>query len=99
MAGVSVESYHVVVLRSPRARLGSVLGMRNRLRRMRGRFDQWIHISTGPLRSTALDHDLPKIWIQSSLESPKRWRMRPRRLPDPRPIPEAVREPIYIRKK
>jgi len=99
MAGVSVESYHVVVLRSPRARLGSVLGMRNRLRRMRGRFDQWIHISTGPLRSTALDHDLPKIWIQSSLESPKRWRMRPRRLPDPRPIPEGVREPIYIRKK
>ena len=42
----------------------------------------------GPLRSTALDHDLPKISIQSSLESPKYRRMRRRRLPmstnDPR---------------
>ena len=40
MAGVSVESYHIVVLRSPRGRLGSVLGMRNRLRRMRGGFQR-----------------------------------------------------------
>ena len=53
----------------------------------------------GPLRSIALDHDLPKISIQSSLESPKHCRMRRRRLPDPRPIPEGVREPIYIQKK
>ena len=30
----------------------------------------------GPLRSIALDHDLPKISIQSSLESPKYYRMR-----------------------
>ena len=99
MAGVSVESYHVVVLRSPRARLGSVLGMRNRLRRMRGRFDQWIHISTGPLRSTALDHDPPKFWIQSSLESTGNRRTRSRGPTDLRPIPEGVRDPIYIRKK
>jgi hypothetical protein len=94
-----MESCRFVVLRSPRGRLGSVPDMGNRLRRMRGRFDQWIHISTGPLRSTALDHDLPKIWIQSSLGSPKHCRMRCRRLPDLRPIPEGVREPIYIRKK
>ena len=53
----------------------------------------------GPLRSIALDHDLPKISIQSSLGSSKYGRMRRRRLPDPRPIPEGVREPIYIRKK
>ena len=53
----------------------------------------------GPLRSIALDHDLPKISIQSSLESPKDQRMRCRRLPDPRPIPEGDQEPIYIRKK
>ena len=53
----------------------------------------------GPLRSTALVYDLPKFWIQSSLASPKRWRMRRRRLPDPRPTPEGVRAPIYIRKK
>ncbi len=53
----------------------------------------------GPLRSSALDHDLPKISIQSSLESPKNRRMRPTRLPDPKPIREGAREPIYIRKK
>jgi hypothetical protein len=53
----------------------------------------------GPLRSMALDHDLPKFWIQSSLKSSKLSRMRRRRLPDPGPIPEGVREPIYIRKK
>ena len=53
----------------------------------------------GPLRSIALDHDLPKISIQSSLGSSKYGRMRRRRLPDHRPIPEGVREPIYIRKK
>ena len=53
----------------------------------------------GPLRSTALDHDLPKFWIQSSLENPKHRRMRRRRLPDPRPIPERVRGPIYPKKK
>ena len=41
----------------------------------------------------------PKFWIQSSLESPENRRMRRRRLPDTRPIPEGVREPIYIRKK
>ena len=53
----------------------------------------------GPLRSIALDHDLPKISIQSSLGSTKNRRMRSRGPPDPRPIPEGVREPIYIHKK
>ena len=53
----------------------------------------------GPLRSIALDHDLQKISIQSSLGSSKYGRMRRRRLPDPRPIPEGTREPIYPRKK
>ena len=94
-----MESCRFSARRSPWGRLGSVLYTCNRLRRLRGRFDQWIHISTGPLRSTALDHDLPKISIQSSLGSTKHRRMRCRRLPDPRPIPEGVREPIYIRKK
>ena len=42
---------------------------------------------------------MPKFWIQSSLESPKHGRMRRWRSPDPRPIPERVREPIYRRKK
>jgi hypothetical protein len=90
-AGASMESCRFVVLRSPRGRLGSVLYTCKRLRRLRGRFDQWIHISTGPLRSTALDHDPPKFWIQSSLESPKHRRMRSRGPPDPRPVPEGVR--------
>ena len=71
MAGVSVESYHVVVLRSPRARLGSVLGMRNRLRRMRGRFDQWMQIKTGPQLSVDNYHDPPKFSIQSSRGAPR----------------------------
>ena len=98
-AGASMESCRFVVLRSPRGRLGSELDMGNRLPRMRRCSQQYIHISTGPLRSIALDHDLPKFWIQSSLESTKYCRMRRKRLPDPRPIPEGVREPIYIRKK
>ena len=46
-----------------------------------------------------LCHKMPRFSIQSSLESLKHRRMRRRRLPDPRPIPEGVREPIYIRKK
>ena len=53
----------------------------------------------GPLRSIALDHDLPKISIQSSLGSTKHRRMRSRGPPDPRSIPERVRGPIYIPKK
>ena len=44
-------------------------------------------------------HDLPRFSIQSSPESPKHRRMRPRRLPDLRPIPEGVRGPTCIRKK
>ena len=38
MAGASVESCRFVVLMSPRGCLGSVLDVRKRLRRMRGRF-------------------------------------------------------------
>ena len=53
----------------------------------------------GPLRSIALDHDLPKISIQSSLEGPKNRRMRHKGPPDLRPIPEGVCEPIRRRKK
>ncbi len=99
MAAASVESCRFVVLMSPRGLLGSVVDMCNRLRRMRGRF---------PLRDTSgqdasqprcLHHKMPRFSIQSSLGSPKNRRMRCRRLLDPRPIPEGVREPIYVRKK
>ena len=52
-----------------------------------------------PNSNAALAHDPPKFSIQSSLETTERSRMRSRKPPDPRPIPEDVREPIYIRKK
>ena len=99
MAGASVESCRFVVPEVSWGRLGSEIDMGSRLRRMRGRFDQWIHIKTGPQQCADLCHDPTKFWIQSSLESTKNRRMRRKRLPDPRPIPEAVREPICIRKK
>jgi hypothetical protein len=99
MTAASVESCRFVAPRSPGGRFWSVVDMRNRLRRMRGRF---------PLRDTSgqdasqprcLHHKMPRFSIQSSLGSPKNRRMWCRRLPDPRPIPEGVREPIYVRKK
>ena len=99
MATAPVESCRFVVLSSPRGRLESELDMGSRLRRMRGRFDQWIQISTGPWRYTSISHDLPKISMQSSLGSSECCRMRRRRLPDPRTVPEGVWEPIYPRKK
>ena len=99
MAGVSVESYHIVVLRSPRGRLGSVQDVGKRLRRMRAGFHRWIPMRTGAQLPRGLHHDPPKFWIQSSLEGPKRWHMRPRGPLDLRPIPEDVCEPISIHKK
>ena len=66
MAGAPVETCRFVVLRSPRGRLGSVKYIFNRLRRMRGRFHRYIHISTGPQPESAgaqvpkvLDPELP----------------------------------------
>ena len=94
-----MESCRFVVLRSPRGRLGSELDMGSRLRRMRGRFDQWIQIKTGPQQCADLQYKSPSFGIQSPLESPKNRRMRRRGPPDLRPIPEGDREPIYIRKK
>ena len=44
MAGASVESCRFVVLRSPGSRLGSVLDVRKRLRRIRGRFPLEMHL-------------------------------------------------------
>ena len=94
-----MESCRFVVLRSPGGRTGSVLDVCKRRYRMRGRFDQWMQIKTGPQQRADLSHDPPKFSIQSSLESPKHCRMRRKRLPDPRPILEGVRGPICIHKK
>ena len=99
MAAASMESCQFVALRSPWGRLGSELDMGSRLRRMRGRFDQWIQIKTGPQQIAELYHDPPKFSIQSSLGSPENRRMRSRGPPDPRSIPERGRAPICIRKK
>ena len=99
MAAAPVETCQFVAQRSPWGRLGSVLYTCNRLQRMRERFRQYIDISTGPQPDIGPEPKSPKFWIQSSLESPKNWRMRSRGLPYPRPIPEGVREPICPRKK
>ena len=99
MAAAPVKSCQFVVLRSPGGRSGSGLYTCNRLQRMRGRFHRWIHVRTGAQLPTGLHHDPPKFSIQSSLGSTKHRRMLSRGPPDPRPIPEGVREPIYPRKK
>ena len=99
MAGASVESCRFVVLGSPGGRLGSGLDVCNCLHRMRGRFHRWIHISTGPRPAIGEEHKSGRFCFQSSLKGSKRGRMRRRRQPDLGPIPEGVREPIYIHKK
>ena len=99
MAGASMATCRFVAPRSPWSRLGSELDMVSRLQRMRGRFHRWMQIKTGPQQGAEIYHDPPKFSIQSSLGSPKLARMRRKRLPDPRPIPEGVRGPISPRKK
>ena len=94
-----MESCRFVAPRSPMSRLGSVLDMGSRLRRMHRCFQQLMQISTGPLERVDSYHDPPKFSIQSSLGNPKHRRMRSRGPPDPRPTPERVRGPICIRKK
>ncbi len=59
MTAAPAETSQFVVLRSPWDRLGSVLDVRKRLHRTRGRFHRWIHISTGPQPDIGLEHHLP----------------------------------------
>ena len=99
MAAAPAESCQFVVPRSPWSRLGSELDMVSRLQRMRGRFDQWTQIETGPQQCADNYYDPPKFSIQSSLESTERSRMRSRGPSDRRPIPEDVCEPISTHKK
>ena len=68
MTAASVESCRFVVLRSPRGRLGSVVDMCNRLRRMRGRFHRYIHMATLPARHLTYARDV-NIFIWSSRKS------------------------------
>ena len=99
MTAASVESCRGVARRSLGGRFWSVVDVRKRLHRVRGRFDQSIHTSTGAWQCADLCHDPPKFSIQSSLESPKNRRMRSRRLPTIRATPIAVRGPICMQKK
>ena len=99
MTAASMESCRFAARRSPRGRFWSVVDVRKRLQRVRHPFHQSIHIKQGAQPANQLEPKSSKFWIQSSLESPKHRRMRPRGPPDPRPIPQGVREPIYIRKK
>ena len=99
VVAASMETCRFVALRSPWGRFGSDIDMGNRLPRVRGRSHRWIHISTGPQPEIGLEHKSDNFSIQSSLGSSKNRRLRRRRLPDPRPIPEGVRESICIRKK
>ena len=99
LGAASMESCRFAARRSLGGRFWSVVDVRKRLHRVRGRFDQSIHTSTGAWQCAALEHKSPMFWIQSSPESSKHGRMRRRRLPDPGAVPESVREPIYIRKK
>ena len=99
LGAASMESCRFAARRSLGGRFWSVVDVRKRLHRVRGRFDQSIHTSTGAWQCADLCHDPPKFSIQSSLESPKNRRMRSRRLPTIRATPIAVRGPICMQKK
>ena len=101
MAAASVESCQFVVLRCPLGspRVGTI-HTRNRLRRMRRRFKHFLANALSAPAQTLKHQVRQGFRFQSpSRALPRRRRMRRRRLPDPRPIPEGVREPISPRKK
>ena len=99
MAAASMESCRFVARRSPGGHFWSVVDVRKRLHRVRHPFHQSIHINQGAQLSIQREPKSSMFWIQSSLESTKHRRMRPRGPPDLRPIPDGVREPICPRKK
>ena len=99
MTAASMESCRFAARRSPRGRFWSVVDVRKRLQRVRHPFHQSIHIKQSAQPASRLEPKSSMFWIQSSLESPEHGRMRYRRLADPRPIPEGLREPICIPKK
>ena len=99
MTAASMESCRFAARRSPGGRFWSEVDVRKSLQRVRDPFHQSIHIKQGAQPVNQLEPKSSKFWIQSYLGSPKNRRMRRRGPPDPRPIREGVREPIYIRKK
>ena len=96
MAAAPVESCQSVTQRSPWGRFGSVLYMVSHLHRMRRRFQ---HISANSLISAAHKTTNYLAMASRALRGLQDRRMRCRRLHDPRPTPDGVREPICPRKK
>ena len=99
MTAASMESYRFAAQRSPRGRFWSVVDVRKRLRRVRHPFHQSVHIKQRCSAFNQLEPKSSMFWIQSSLESPKRQRMRCRWLSTIRTTPVGVRGPICIQKK
>ena len=96
MAGAPAESCQFVVLRSPWGRFGSAVVARKRLHRTRRRFKHILANSLSRQRSFS------KFRAGLGSETSRllhRWRKRCRRLPNTRPTPRALQEPIYPRKK
>ena len=96
VAAAPVESCRSVVPRSPRSHLGSVVDVRNRLHRVRCRFQ---HISANSLISAAHKTMNSLALASRALGGPQDRRMRCSRLPTNRPTPRGLQEPISPRKK
>ena len=95
-AGASVESCRLAAQKPSGSRFGSVLDMCNRLRRLRRRFQ----INMADVLSAMLALAMIPPSFRSALGGePQERRMRRKRLPDPRPIPEESPGPIWIQKK
>ena len=96
MAAAPVKSCQSPPKRCPCGRLGSVLYTCKRLRRMHRRFKHFWPKALSRQRSFS------KFRAGLGSETSRllhRWRTRCRRLPNTRPIPRALQEPIYPRKK
>ena len=85
-----------MALKSPWGHLGSLVDVRNRLHRIRCRFQ---HISANSLINAA-HKTMNSLAIDSrALVGLHRWPMRYRQLPTTRPTPRGLQEPIWPRKK
>ena len=96
MTDAPVESCRFVARRPPWGRFGSAVVACKRLHRTRCRLE---HILAKSLsRQRSFSKFRAGLGSETS-RPPHRWRMRCRRLPNTRPTPRGLQEPIYIRKK
>ena len=99
MAAAPVESCQSLPIRSPWGRLGSVLYTCKRLHCIRRRFNHFWSISLSSPRSFSIFWPSLLPELSESTRLLHRWRKRCRRLPDTRPTPRGLQEPICPRKK